>query len=77
MVWKTLEAQQRTNTQLNSHMALVGKQTRVTSVRGERFTYKPTIMPPMINIITVASYSAQVRHADINASTLLPLVTGP
>ena len=38
MVWKTLVAQQRTNAQLNSHMALAGNRTGVTLVRGERFT---------------------------------------
>ena len=45
MVWKTLVAQQRTNAQINSHMALAGNRTGVTLVRGERFMYKPT-MPP-------------------------------
>ena len=43
IVWKTLVAQQRTNAQLNSHMAPTGNQTRVTLVRGERFTHKPTV----------------------------------
>ena len=43
MVWKTLEAQQRTNAQLNSHMAPAGNRTKVTLVRGECFTHKPTV----------------------------------
>ena len=45
MVWKTFVAQQRTNAQLNSHMALARNQTRVTLVRGERFTHTPTVPP--------------------------------
>ena len=42
VVWITLVAQQRTNAQLNSHMAPTGNRTGVTLVRGERFTHKPT-----------------------------------
>ena len=45
IVWKTLVAQQRTNAQLNSQMALAGNRTGVTLVRGERFTHKPTVPP--------------------------------
>ena len=46
-VWKTLIAQQRTNVQLNSHMA------PVTLVRGERLTHKPTMPPVMLSIVRV------------------------
>ena len=41
--WKTFVAQQRTNSQLNSHMALAGYRTRFTLVRGKGFTHNPTI----------------------------------
>ena len=37
--------QQRTIAQLNSHMAMAGNRTGVTLVRGEPFTYKPTVSP--------------------------------
>ena len=44
MVWKTLVAQQRRNAELTTHiMALAEYRTRVTLVRGELFTHKPTI----------------------------------
>ena len=39
MVWKTLVAQQRTNAQLNSHMALARNGIGFTLVRGGRFTH--------------------------------------
>ena len=48
MVWKTLVAQQRTNAQLNSHMALAGNRTEVTLVRGDPFTHTPTIPTNLI-----------------------------
>ena len=54
IVWKTLVAQQRTNAQLNSHMAPTGNRTGVTLVRGERFTHKPIV--PMAGFCKTVNY---------------------
>ena len=71
IVWKTLVAQQRTNAQLNSHMAPTGNRTGVTLVRGERFTHKPTVPPKM------AYHAFYNRRASQSVPTSLPLVTWP
>ena len=70
MVWKTLVAQQKTNAQLNSHMALAENRTRVTLVRGERITHKPT-MPPWLNIPYTVNHCHKEHRGSVYKEYIL------